>query len=129
MRILLDTCTFLWLVEGDPNLSATAREAIVDPENEVLLSPASAWEITIKHGLGRLSLGDSPDIYVPRQRSVHRIDTLPIDEACVLHIGKLPARHRDPFDRLLVAQAIVHGCALATPDPLIRQYPVRVLWE
>ena len=128
MRVLLDTCTFLWLVEGDRMLSEPAQIAIVDPENEVFLSPASAWEIVIKHALGRLELAESPDVYVPTQRALHRIDPLSIDESAVLQIGKLPALHRDPFDRLLVAQAIVHGCALASPDALIRQYPVRILW-
>jgi PIN domain nuclease of toxin-antitoxin system len=128
VKVLLDTCTFLWLVEGDSALSGQARQAIVDPENEVFLSSASAWEIVIKHGLGRLELVDSPEVYVPRQRTLHRIDTLPIQESAILQIGKLPALHRDPFDRILVAQSIVHGCILATPDPLIRRYPVQFLW-
>ncbi len=128
MRILLDTCTFLWLVEGSRELSETARDAITDAENDVLLSPASGWEIVIKHALGRLRLNQPPDRFIPEQRRVHRIDELPIDEASVLQIGKLPPLHRDPFDRLLVAQAVAHGCTLATPDPLISAYPVRVLW-
>ncbi len=128
MRVLLDTCTFLWIAEGDPALTETARDAITDPANEVLLSAASAWEIVIKHSLGRLTLAIPPDQYIPMQRSLHRIDTLPIDEEATLQIGKLPAHHHDPFDRMLVAQAIAHGCVVATPDALIRRYPVRVIW-
>lgn len=128
MRFLLDTCTFLWLVEGSVGLSETARSAIVDAENEVFLSPASSWEIVIKHGLGRLALKQPPERFVPEQRRLHRVAELPVDEASVLQIGKLAGLNRDPFDRMLVAQAIVHGCTLLTPDPLISRYPVRVLW-
>ena len=128
MRLLLDTCTFLWLVEGSAALSEAARGAILDAENEVFLSAASSWEIVIKHGLRRLTLKQPPDRFVPEQRKMHHVAELPIDEASVLQIGKLPALHRDPFDRMLVAQAIVHGCTLLTPDPLISSYPVRVLW-
>jgi PIN domain nuclease of toxin-antitoxin system len=126
--LLLDTCTFLWLAEGSADLSEASRESIVDPENEVYLSPASAWEIAIKHALGRLRLKTPPAQYVPRQRRLHRIEELPIDEASVLQIGTLPEHHRDPFDRLLVAQAIAQGCVLVTPDPLVTRYPVRTLW-
>ena len=128
MRLLLDTVTFLWLAEDDAHLSAAARAAIIDPANDVFLSAASAWEIAIKHGLGRLRLGIPPDEYVPQQRRLHRIETLGIDEDATLQKGKLPDLHRDPFDRLLVAQAIVHGLTIVTPDRLIRDYPVPALW-
>ncbi|MBA7514569.1 hypothetical protein ES705_06601 [subsurface metagenome] len=128
MRLLLDTCTFLWLTEGDDRLSNKARSMIVESDNEVFLSPASVWEIVIKHGLGRLILKQPPDQYIVKQRHLHRIDSLVIDEQTVLHIGKLPSIHRDPFDRLLVAQAIIHECLILTPDPLIRRYPARVIW-
>lgn len=128
MRLLLDTCTFLWLTEGDDRLSDTARSMIVESDNEVFLSPASVWEIVIKHGLGRLLLKQPPDQYIVGQRRLHHIDSLVIDEQTILHIGKLPGIHRDPFDRLLVAQAIIHECLILTPDPLIRRYPARVIW-
>ena len=128
MRILLDTCTFLWLAEGDPALSAPAREAIVDPSNEVYLSPISVWEIVIKQALGRLVLKLSADRYVPEQRQLHRIDTLPVTEYAALQLSRLPSHHRDPFDRLLMAQAVAEACTIATPDPLIRQYPVSTIW-
>lgn len=128
MRLLLDTCTFLWLTEGDDHLSETARAMIIEPDNEVFLSPASVWEIVIKHWLGRLFLKQPPGQYIVGQRRLHRIDSLEIDEQTVLHIGKLPGIHRDPLDRLLVAQAIIHECLILTPDPLIRRYPARVIW-
>lgn len=128
MKILLDTCTFLWLSEGDPGLSGHARKIIVDPTNEVYLSPVSVWEMTIKAALGRLVLKVPADRYVPEQRQLHRVDTLPVTEEAGLQLGKLPAHHRDPFDRLLVAQAVAEGCTIATPDPLIRRYPVSTLW-
>jgi PIN domain nuclease of toxin-antitoxin system len=128
MRILLDTCTFLWLAEGDPDLSTHAREAIVDPSNEVFLSPISVWEIVIKQALGRLVLKVPADRYVPEQRELHRIDTLPVTEHAALQLGRLPLHHRDLFDRLLMAQAVADACTIATPDPLIRRYPVSTIW-
>jgi PIN domain nuclease of toxin-antitoxin system len=128
MRLLLDTCTFLWIVGGDPALSARVRDAFVDPENEVFLSAASAWEIAVKHRLGRLPLPAPPDDFVPAQRTAHGIEALAVEEEAALHVAKLPDLHRDPFDRMLIAQAIVGGLVLATPDGPIRQYPVRTLW-
>ena len=128
MRILLDTCTFLWLVEGDPALSPRAREAIVDPSNQVFLSPISAWEIVMKHALGRLELKVAPDLFVTEQRELHRIESLPLSELAALQVAKLPALHRDPFDRMLAAQSVAEACAIATPDPLLRQYPIVAIW-
>ena len=128
MRLLLDTVTFIWLVDGSSNLPESARELVLDSANEAFLSAASAWEIAIKHGLGRLPLRLPPERYVFDQRRHHRIDSLPITEDAALQVGKLPNLHRDPFDRLIVAQAIVGGMAVVTPDRLISMYPVRVLW-
>lgn len=128
MRLLLDTCTFLSMVAGAPELSGRARELAVDPTNEVYLSAVSAWEIALKHGLGRLPLPDSPDRFVPTQRRRHGIDEIPLDEESALHLGRLLLPHRDPFDRMLVAQAIVHGLVVLGPDPLVSQDPVRTAW-
>ena len=128
MRLLLDTCTFPWLVDDHPSLTARARDAIIDPANDVYLSAASAWEIVIKHALGRLQLTLPVDDYLPRQRELHGIESLPIGEDATLALAKLPTPHRDPFDRILVAQAIMDGCSLVTPDPLIKAYPVSILW-
>jgi len=128
MRLLLDTCTFLWVVGGATDLSARAREAFVDPDNEVFLSAASAWEIAVKHRLGRLPLPEPPDVFVPAQREAHGIDRLDIDEQAALHVAKLPGLHADPFDRMLVSQALIGGLVLLTPDVAIRQYPARTIW-
>jgi PIN domain nuclease of toxin-antitoxin system len=128
MRLLLDTCTFLWLITGDSELSTVARDLIVDPGNEVYLSAASAWEIALKYGSGKLPLPREPDILVSEERERHRIAALSVDEAAALPTHRLPAHHRDPFDRILVAQAIVAGLTLLTPDASITKYPVAVRW-
>jgi PIN domain nuclease of toxin-antitoxin system len=128
MRLLLDTCTFLWIVGGAKELSSRARSAFADPANEVFLSAASAWEIAVKHRLGKLPLPADPAEFVPAQRAAHGIEPLAVEEESALHIAKLPDLHRDPFDRMLVAQALVGGLVLVTPDDTIRRYPVRILW-
>ena len=128
MRLLLDTCTFLWIIGGAKELSSRAREAFADPANEALLSAACAWEIAVKHRLGKLPLPEPPDVFVPAQRAAHGIEPLAIDEEAALHVAKLPDLHRDPFDRLLVAQALVGGLVVLTPDDSIREYPVRTFW-
>lgn len=128
MRVLLDTCTFLWLAADAPQLSSRARDLFQDPANEVYLSSVAPWEIAVKYSLGRLPLPTPPERFVPAQRERHGIAPLPLDEESVLQAHRLPALHRDPFDRMLVCQAIVHGMAILTPDPLVVQYPVRTLW-
>jgi PIN domain nuclease of toxin-antitoxin system len=128
VRLLLDTCTFLWLLADAADLSPRARELIADPANEVFLSAASTWEIAIKHAIGRLPLPAPPDRFIPEQREAHGVDPLAIDEESTLHVARLPALHRDPFDRLLACQSIVHGLVILGPDPLIAQYPVRTTW-
>jgi len=128
MKLLLDTCTFLWAIVGSDKLSARARSLYVSPDNEVYLSAASAWEIGVKYSIRRLQLAEPPALFVPAQRDAHGISALPIDEESALHGARLPFLHRDPFDRFLVGQAIVHGMTILTPDPLIAQYPARVMW-
>lgn len=128
MNILLDTCTFLWLIHDSDELSDLARQAFTDQDNDVYLSAASCWEISVKWALGRLPLPVEPGQFLPRQREIHGIIPLPISEAAVYHLPKLPFYHKDPFDRILVCQAIEHSLVLLTPDPLITQYPVRTVW-
>lgn len=127
MKILLDTCEFLWLVSGDAKLSASVSAAIRDPNNQVFLSTVSFWEISVKHGLGKLPLPQPPAQFIPAQREKHLIASLALDETAVAQLGALPALHRDPFDRMLVCQAQAHGLILASYDPIIRQYPVTLL--
>jgi len=128
VRLLLDTCAFLWVAAGAPELTPTARELFADPGNEVFLSSVSSWEIVVKHARGRLPLPRPPHEFVPEQRRRHRIDALPLEEAAVLQLAKLPDYHRDPFDRMLVCQAITHGLTILTPDPAIGSYPVPTAW-
>ena len=127
MKLLLDTHIFLWYIGADPNLPVTFRDAARNPANEVYLSAVSVWEAVIKHALGKLSLPSAPAEYLPAQREAHRITTLPLEEAALAHLALLPALHRDPFDRILVAQALQHGLTLVTVDEAIRAYPVALL--
>jgi PIN domain nuclease of toxin-antitoxin system len=127
MRLLLDTHVFLWYIGSDPRLTAAYRAAIQDSANEVFLSAASIWEAVIKHQLGKLPLPSPPAEYLPRQREAHGIAALPIDERVMLTLAELPPNHRDPFDRMLVAQAIQHGFTLLSTDPDVITYPVAVL--
>jgi PIN domain nuclease of toxin-antitoxin system len=128
VRILLDTCTFLWIIGDAPELSNRARELFIDPANDVFLSAVSAWEISVKHGLGRLPLPEPPEKFIPFHRERHGIEALPLEEEATLYLNRLPSSHRDPFDRMLICQAIVHGLVILTPDELVTQYPVRSLW-
>lgn len=128
MKLLLDTCTFLWAVSDPARLSPRAAQLIMALENEVYVSAASAWEIAIKTGIGRMALRDPADRFVREQREAAGFATLPIDEESALHVTRLPALHGDPFDRMLVSQAIVHGLTILTPDLLVSQYPARTTW-
>ncbi len=127
MRLLLDTHIFLWFISGDTRLSNYLRESIRDPDNEVYLSVVSLWETIIKYQLGRLPLPEPPASYVPKQRDRHRIASLALDEASVAQLATLPALHRDPFDRMLVCQALQQRLTLASVDPAVRAYPVNVI--
>ena len=128
MKLLIDTCTFLWIADGRRKLSSQVVALYESSENDVYLSAASAWEIGIKHANRKILLADAPERFVPAQRNAHGILALSVDEESALHAARLPFLHRDPFDRFLVGQAIVHGMTILTPDPLIAQYSVRVVW-
>ena len=127
MTVLLDTCEFLWLVSGDVRLPKAVADAVQNPANEVFLSVVSYWEICVKHSLGKLPLPDSPERYVPLQREKHRIASLSLDEAAVARLVGLPSHHRDPFDRMLICQALADDLYIASSDPLFKQYPVKLL--
>jgi PIN domain nuclease of toxin-antitoxin system len=128
MRILLDTCTFLWIVSDAAELSKLSRELFREPSNEVFLSAVSVWEISVKYVLGKLNLPQTPDKYIPVQREKHKVASLALDERSILHVNRLPQLHKDPFDRMLICQAIDHGMVILTPDELITQYPVASRW-
>ena len=128
MRLLLDTCTFLWLTADSPQLSETARTHCREPSNEVYLSSVSAWEIAIKYRLGRLELPERPDRYVASRRRRLQLQSLAFHEDSAAHDVLLPDHHRDPFDRALVSQAILNGLTIVTPDAAIARYPAPILW-
>jgi PIN domain nuclease of toxin-antitoxin system len=104
-------------------------EVLADRKNEVFVSPISIWEIVLKWSAGKLPLPSRPAEFVRTVRTKSNLDTLALVEQAALQIVKLPLLHKDPFDRILIAQAIEHGLMLATPDPLIRQYAVRTIWD
>lgn len=128
MKLLVDTCTFLWLAAADPRLTPAAMSACRDPENGVYLSALSAWEISIKYRIGRLPLPESPRRYVTSRRIWLGIEPLAFDETAASHEALLPPLHGDPFDRGLVSQAILNGMTIVTPDEAIAGYPAPVLW-
>ncbi len=127
MRLLLDTQVFLWYISADSRLPIGCRDAIRDPANEVYLSVASVWEAVIKYALGKLPLPEAPAEYLPRQRAAHQIANLAIEEAALVHLAALPPLHRDPFDRILVAQTLQYGLTLVTVDDAVRAYSIPLL--
>ena len=124
MRLLLDTHVFLWYISAAPQLPTAFRDAIRDPASEVYLSVASVWEAVIKYALGKLPLPQPPQEYLPRQREAHQVATLPIEEAAISLLAGLPPLHRDPFDRILVAQAQHEDLHLVTRDGRLPQYDI-----
>jgi PIN domain nuclease of toxin-antitoxin system len=127
MKLLLDTHAFIWWDSAPAQLSAPVLAALRDPANEVWLSVASVWEMIIKCQLGKITLR-LPLADVVTQQQANGVRILPVVLAHTLAVEGLPAIHKDPFDRLLIAQSNVEGAELVSADPVIRQYPVRVLW-
>jgi len=127
MKLLLDTHIFLWFISGDVRLPTDWRDSIRDPDNAVYWSVVSLWEALVKYHLGKLPLPHPPESYLPAQRARHQIASLPLDEASVSHLSSLPAVHRDPFDRMLVCQALEHGLSIVTVDPVFGAYPAPIL--
>lgn len=127
MRILLDTQVWLWIVAEPERLSAPSRALVVSTANELLLSAASAWEIAIKYGLGTLQLPEAPALFVPRLMSRTAVTPLPVHHAHALRVATLPVHHRDPFDRLLVAQAQNEELPLMTADGAFSRYDLDII--
>lgn len=128
MRALLDTHAFLWWLTDNPELSKGARSVIGDSTNELYLSAASGWEIAIKAKLGRLEIAGDPEKLIPEQMALNAIDGLPVQMSHALHVFQLPDLHRDPFDRILIAQSRVEEIPIITRDPVISQYEVETIW-
>lgn len=128
MRYLLDTHSFLWWITDDQNLSPKARDLISDRRNDLYLSSASGWEIAIKAALGRLKISGDPEKLIPEQMSLNAIEALPIHMPHALRVFTLPGHHRDPFDRILVAQAQLEEMPVITNDSVFEKYDVDLVW-
>jgi len=128
MNILLDTHAFLWWITNDSQLSKRARNLISDSLHYVYWSAASSWEVAIKYHLGRLPLPDKPNIFIFQELEKNRIDPLPIKDVHAFHAGQLPEYHKDPFDRMLIAQAQIESFVLLSNDSLFARYDVHVTW-
>ncbi|MDB9303739.1 MULTISPECIES: type II toxin-antitoxin system VapC family toxin [Cyanophyceae] len=128
MKLLLDTHIFLWFISGDPKLPIHLQNSIRDLNNEVYLSCISVWETTVKYQLGKLPLPESPEIYLPKQRQQHLITSLNLDEQSIAQLVNLPLLHRDPFDRILICQALQHDMTIVSVDSAIRAYSVSILY-
>lgn len=128
MRILLDTSVFIWWILDDPRLSPRARKTIGAGSQELYLSAASGWEMAIKIGLGKLHFHAPFESFLIDQLAINQIEVLPVQMAHAIHVRALPHHHKDPFDRLLVAQAQVEDLPLLTSDPQIRKYDIKTIW-
>ena len=128
MKLLLDTCTFLWMIAQEERLSPPAREALEDGGNTLVLSQISAWEIQIKHQTGKLKLSERPEILIRDGLKLHEVDYETLADEAIWHLAKLPEHHKDPFDRMLIASALTRGMKVVTPDHKIHAYPVPVIW-
>jgi PIN domain nuclease of toxin-antitoxin system len=128
MKCLLDTHTFIWLITEDSKLSSIARNCILDSRTTLYLSSASIWEIVIKCNIGKLRLPGHPQTFITKQLAANFIVELPITFKHAFHLQQLPDYHKDPFDRMLVAQAIFEKLSIITIDPIIAQYPVKTIW-
>ena len=128
MKVLLDTCAFLWLVTDDSKLSPIAKEIFLDTENELFLSAVTGFEITVKFNLGKLQLTEPPKEFIVNRIQSNALTELPISMKHTLALQDLPFYHKDPFDRLLVAQAYVHQIPLLSADQQLSAYDIKRLW-
>ncbi|MCW5867665.1 MAG: type II toxin-antitoxin system VapC family toxin [Candidatus Eremiobacteraeota bacterium] len=128
MKYLLDTCVLIWLTSDPEHLSAAAVQALEDPSARLFVSDASVWELCLKWQSGKMQLPQPPRNWVEDQQKIWSLETAKIERAHLYRMSELPEHHRDPFDRLLIAQAIESGLHILTPDAQIRKYPVAIIW-
>ena len=128
MRVLLDTHVFLWWINDDARLSEGAQETFADGDNELLFSAASGWEMAIKAGLGKLTVAGTLGPFLTTHLAENDIGVLPVSLSHAVGVTELPDLHRDPFDRLLVSQAMVEKLPILSADPEISRYPVEIIW-
>lgn len=129
MRCLLDTCSFLWFISEQPFMPEFVREKIIEQETALFLSVVSVWELLLKNQAGRLDFPKNALQYIFEAKEKHAIESLILTEQDMKHLAKLPPIHKDPFDRILISQAIEHDLTLLTPNRAITQYPVKIFWE
>jgi len=128
MKLLLDTAVFLKTASSATDIPSRVKELLLHEDNEIHVSIASYWEIVIKCSTGKLALPDASDRFLQSHQEKIGAEILPLDQESVLHVTRLPDIDKDPFDRILICQAIVHGMVLITPDTRIARYPVRTAW-
>jgi PIN domain nuclease of toxin-antitoxin system len=128
MRVLLDTHVFLWWLYESLRLSARVREVLADGSNTLLFSSASVWALIIKIQSGKLRIPEEPEAFIVGRLALHSMDSLSVKLEHAVRVYTLPAHHKDPFDRILVAQALSERVPLITADPQIARYPVEVIW-
>lgn len=128
MRLLLDTCVLLWLTAEPDRLSPLARDLVDDPGNDLVVSHAVVWEVSLKSAAGRLALPAPPRAWLAEQHGVWGFDYLPVSLEHILRTVEIPRHHVDPFDRIMICQAIVEGLTILTPDGEFPRYPVHVVW-
>ena len=128
MKLLLDTHTFLWFIAGNPNLSNTARNAIEDINNQRFISIATLWEISIKVSIRKLKIGIAFTELVEQEVYGNAIEILEISSEHLDELVKLPFHHKDPFDRLIIAQSLVEDATLISKDAAFQSYPIKLLW-
>jgi len=129
LKVLLDTNVFLWWITKDPRIPDTASKIIANENNELYLSVASCWEMIIKIQLGKLKIIDRPELFFPEHMSINNIKGLPIQISHALHLYKLPMHHRDPFDRIIIAQSQVEKLPLIANDAMFKKYNVKTVWD
>ena len=128
MKLLLDTHALLWWITDSPELSKKARGFFADGGNTLYWSAASSWEVAIKYALGRLPLPEPPEEFIPKELSKNRVESLHVIDAHAFQAGRLPPHHRDPFDRMLVAQAQMESLVILSNDRQLGLYDVEVRW-
>jgi PIN domain nuclease of toxin-antitoxin system len=128
VKLLLDASSFLWLAIDPRKLSRPARAALEVRETEVYLSSVSCWELIVKHASGKLPLREPPEQFIREFCVTYQIEQLPFTIEDALQIRNLPSLHNDPFDRMLICQAIANNCSIVTPDEAIGQYPIHTIW-
>jgi len=128
MKILIDTCSFLWFIEDNPKLSSVAKNLIEDENNEIFLSIVSVWEIAIKASIGKLSIIKPVDKFIKTQLKANDIKLLNITFQDVCFVYSLPFHHKDPFDRLIISQAITRKLPVISYDSVFDSYSVNKLW-